>query len=92
MDIAAQIHKNYPVRNRRLAELSQNEPVRDQVRLHAEGQECVVCRRSERGGGVFGYRSRDGQEFLVGERCAAYLDYLSTHPAFHRDFLRNLGH
>jgi hypothetical protein len=79
IQIETAIRKNYLVRNRRLAAALEDEPVRIIAGLQAALGRCAICGRNEHGGGLVSYKPRNGGEFLVGERCATYLDHLIAH-------------
>jgi hypothetical protein len=78
--IEEHLQKNYRVRNSRLADALRNGATRMQGKPRMHRHVCMICRRVEQGGGLLPYRQRDGEELFLGERCAAYLDYLATHP------------
>jgi hypothetical protein len=52
------------------------------------GERCAICNRKEHGGGLAVFRLRDGNQVLVGGRCADFLDYLIAHPTRARAMLR----
>lgn len=87
VEIEAGIRKNYRVRKQRLLEAVQSEVVRTPEAPRSRGETCAMCCLKEHGGGLFLYRQRDGQELVVGKRCAQYLDYLRAHPNRVRELL-----
>ncbi len=80
------LEKNYKTRIRRLNYAVQDGARRTDMPLRSNGERCAICTLKERGGGLFTYALRDGQELLVGHTCAEYLDYLLSHPEYIRPF------
>lgn len=76
------LDKNYQKRKRRLREAIENGAQRTDKPLRSNGEGCAMCNRKEHGGGLVTYLLRDGQELLVGQTCAEYLDYLAAHPDY----------
>lgn len=87
-EIEAGIRKNYPVRNKWLLAALQDGATRTRDAPRVQGEPCAICRRREHGGGLFPFRQRDGQELLLGERCALFLDYLMSHQGEAGELLR----
>jgi hypothetical protein len=81
-EIVACLEKNYKPRRRQLALALHDGARRTDSALRTGGECCVICGRRETGGGLIVYRLRDGQDLLLGHRCAEYLDYLIEHPEF----------
>jgi hypothetical protein len=81
------LEKNYKVRKRRLV-CAVQDGARRTDRLHSGGETCAVCNLREHGGGLVIYQLQNGQELLVGHRCAEYLDYLIAHPAYVHNYAR----
>jgi hypothetical protein len=73
---------------RRLCDSLRNEAQRTNQPLQSNRERCALCTQPERSRGLFTYRQRDGQELLVGHRCAEYLDYFARHPQYARDYCR----
>lgn len=73
---------------RRLCDALNDEPQRTNLPLRFNRERCALCTRNEKSHGLFTYRRRNGQEFLVGHRCAEYLDYFNRNPQYARDFCR----
>ncbi len=80
--------RQYAPRKRRLREAIEDNAARLGERKQKTKQRCAICTRIEDGGGLLCYKLRDGQELLVGDRCATYLDCLIADPKWARDVLK----
>jgi hypothetical protein len=80
------LEKNYKPRRRRLCDALRDEAQRTDQPLNSNKGRCAICTLKEHGGGLVPYRLRDGQELLLGHRCAQYLEYLIAHPEYARHY------
>jgi hypothetical protein len=80
------LEKNYKIRKRRLADALQDGARLANLPVRSIGEPCAICTFVERGGGLFTYHLRNGDELLLGHRCAEYLNYLIAHPDHARHF------
>jgi hypothetical protein len=87
-ELERKIRKNFPIRNRRLAEALRDGARRTNVPVKISGDKCGMCTRQEHGGGLSVYKRRDGSELLAGELCTKYLEYLIHHPQTSAALLR----
>ncbi len=80
--------QHFRVRKGRLSRAIQDGAVRVPGRRAAAREQCDMCKRREGGGGLVCYRLRDGQDLIVGDRCAMYIDYLTKNPTRARVILQ----
>lgn len=85
-ELLACLEKNYKIRKRRLTNAIRDGAERSARPLRTTGEACAICLLKEHGGGLLVYQLRDGQELLVGHKCADYIDYLVSHPDYARDY------
>jgi hypothetical protein len=79
----------YRPRRRKLAEALERGATRTERAPRSQGDACAICTRTERTGGLLTYRLQDNVEWLLGARCAEYLDYLIASPERARELLRD---
>lgn len=77
----------YKIRKARFAKAIDDGAIRGSRPHRAHGERCAMCNREEHVGGLCSFQLRDGNEMVVGGRCAEFLDYLIAHPTTARTLL-----
>jgi hypothetical protein len=71
----------YKTRKSRFVKAIDDGAIRGNMPYRAHGGRCAMCNREDHVGGLCSFQLRDGNEMVVGRRCAEFLDYLIAHPA-----------